>query len=252
MYVLWTAIGIWTSYSDSKAALFVGGLWYGTRDRLRAMIFPVYGIVTVAGACAIGLCVAVLVQRLRRRSAPRVDWSTWLPATAALLLVAVLVGTALAPSSRLPLRLALAARAPEGPSYVRTFDWLADHIDEGKVVAYDRHLEFMTWSYSDYGVPLLFGIPPLPAQTSEILDYDQRFHAWDWLVNNPNTSPAGCLVRKYGIQYVVTGKDRVPGIKAHYKRPLLAKSTRLTLVHSDGDLRVYRVNERGVACAGGT
>jgi hypothetical protein len=249
-------VGIWTSYSDSKAALFVGGLWYGTRDRLRAMIFPVYGIVAVAGACAIGMCVAAVVARLRRRSAERVpgrrDPYQWLPAAAALLLVVVLLGAALAPSSRLPLRLALAARAPDGPSYVRTFQWLAEHTDRGKVVAYDRHLEYMTWSYADYGVPLLFGIPPLPTQKVEIRDYAQRFDAWNWLVNNPDAPPAGCLVRKYGIQYVVTGKERVPGIVAHYKRPLLAKSTRLHLVHSDGGVKVYEVNELGMACAGGT
>ena len=270
MFVLWTAVGIWTSYSASKAALFVGGLWYGTRDRLRGMIFPVYGIVTVAGACAIGMAIAVLIGWLRRRlagqdsagrdsagrdsggrdSAGRVR--SWLPAATALALVVVLLGTALAPSSRLPLRLALAARAPDGPSYVRTFEWLAQHTDAGKVVAYDRHLEYMTWSYADYGVPLLFGIPPLPTQKLEIRDYEQRFEAWDWLVNNPAAPAAGCLVRKYGIQYVVTGKDRVPGNRAHYQRARLAKSTRLDLVHSDGDLRVYQVNADGMACAGGT
>jgi hypothetical protein len=252
MFVLWTAVGIWTSYSDSKAALFVGGLWYGTRDRLRVMIFPVYGIVTVAGACAIGMALAVLIGWLRRRTAGQVSWSTWLPAATALALVVVLLGAASAPSSRLPLRKALAARTPQGPSYVRTFDWLADNIDDGKVVAYDRHLEFMTWSYADYGVPLLFGIPPLPAQTAEIRDYAQRFQAWDWLVNNPTASPSGCLVRKYGIQYVVTGKVRVPGMRPHYQRARLAKSTRLTLVHSDGGLNVYEVNEEGMACPGGT
>lgn len=251
MLAMWTAVGIWTSYSDSKSALFVGGLWYGTRDRLRVMIFPVYGITTVAGACAIGMCVAVLIARLQRRSAARARWSSWLPAAAALVLVLVLVVTALAPASRRPLRQALAARAPEGPSYVRTFDWLAAHTDRGKVVAYDRHLEFMTWSYADYGVPLLFGIPPLPTQKAELHDYAQRFNAWDWLVNNPSAPAAGCLVRKYGIQYVVTGKERVPGIPAHYKRRLLAKSTRLDLVHSDGGLNVYEVNAQGMACAGG-
>ncbi|HEX8305006.1 MAG TPA: DUF6541 family protein [Jatrophihabitans sp.] len=252
MFVMWTAIGIWTSYSDSKAALFVGGLWYGTRDRLRAMIFPVYGIVTVAGACAIGLGVAVLVAWLRRRSAGRVSWAPWLPAVTALALVVVLVAAALAPASRRPLRKALAARTPAGPSYVRTFDWLAANIDEGKVVAYDRHLEFMTWSYADYGVPLLFGIPPLPAQKAEIRDYAQRFQAWDWLVNNPSASPSGCLVRKYGIQYVVTGKVRVPGMRPHYQRARLARSTTVKLVHSDGGVNVYEVNDQGMACPGGT
>ncbi|HEX8767166.1 MAG TPA: hypothetical protein VF714_02285, partial [Jatrophihabitans sp.] len=188
----------------------------------------------------------------QRDSARRAGWPAWLPAATALALVTVLVAAGVAPSSRLPLRLALAARTPDGPSYVRTFQWLADHTEEGKVVAYDRHLEFMTWSYADYGVPLLFGIPPLPAQKQEIQDYQQRFRAWDWLVNNPDAEPAGCQVRKYGIQYVVTGTDRVPGNQAHYKRALLAKSTRLTLVHRDGGLRVYQVNADGMACAGGT
>ena len=251
LFVLWTVVGMWTSYSSSKSALFVGSLWYGTRDRLRVMIFPVYGIATVAGACAIGLCGAALVTRLRRGSRESVSWASWagrLPTATASAIVVVLVGASWAPASRGLLRQALALRAPEGPSYARTFRWLADHTDRGKVVAYDRHLEFITWSYADYGVPLLFGIPPLVTRTVDVQDYVQRFDAWNWLVNNPDAPAAGCLVRKYGIQYVVTGTDRVPGIVPDYRRSLLAKSPRLKLVHQDGGLKVYAVNARGSNC----
>jgi hypothetical protein len=47
-------------------------------------------------------------------------------------------------------------------------------------------------------------------------------------------------------------QEKVPGIAAHYKRGLPAKSTRLHLEHSDGGLKVYSVNARGMACAGAT
>ena len=52
-YLVWTAIGIWTSVSGSAASLLLSGLWYGIRERVRTMILPVYGVLAVAGACAL-------------------------------------------------------------------------------------------------------------------------------------------------------------------------------------------------------
>ena len=72
---LWTAVGIWTSSSDSPAAMLLSGLWYGTRERVRTMILPVYGVLAVAGACALAIGVhrvagAALRRVARRRAAP--------------------------------------------------------------------------------------------------------------------------------------------------------------------------------------
>ena len=107
----------------------------------------------------------------------------------------------------------------------------------------------MTWSYADDGVRPLFGIPPL--RDEDRVDYDQRFRAWDWLVDNKGAPPAGCLVRRFAVQYVVVGDARVPGWPAHYSDRRLADSPRLDLVHRDGGLRVYAVNAAGRACPAG-
>lgn len=245
MWAVWTSIGIWTSVSGSGPSRSLAALWYGTPSRLATMILPVYGVLTVAG----GVGIAMLVQRK----------SGWLPSRlrslrssprsvpiAAVALVSALAILALVPSTWRPLRHDLARRTPIGSSYPHVFQWLAAHTPKGAVVAYDRHLEMMTWSYADYGVPLLFGIPPLVQANKH--DYAQRFEAWGWLVNNPHAAPAGCLVRKYGVVYVVVGQQRMPGIIADYVPARLADSPRLTVAHRDGALTVYAVNAAGSAC----
>jgi len=259
-YVTWTAVGIWTSSSDSPAAMLLSGLWYGTRERVRTMILPVYGVLAVAGACALAIGVhrvagatlrrAARRRPARRRAAPvRVASVASAAAVGALLLAGTVTAVALLPSTHDPLHAAFARRTPVGASYPRTFAWLARSTAPGSVVAYDRHLEMMTWSYADDGVRPLFGIPPL--RDEDRVDYDERLRAWDWLVDNRGAPPAGCLVRRFGVQYVVVGDARVPGWPAHYSRRRLADSPRLDLVHRDGGIRVYAVNAAGRACPAG-
>ncbi|MGI8882468.1 MAG: DUF6541 family protein [Jatrophihabitans sp.] len=249
MWVVWTAIGFWTSTSDDPASLFLSGLWYGTRERVRAMILPVYGVLLVAGACALGLCAFALYETVTRRSA------TWrraaLPAAvSAALVITTLVGLAATPPARKPLRQFLVDRAPKGITYPQTYQWLADHTAKGKVVAYDRNLEFLTWSWADYGVPFLYGIPPVDTTSKSWQDYTDRRFAWNWLTNFHDPSPAGCLVRRYGIEFVVVGDVRIPGWKATYSRAELAASPNVRLVHRDGGLKVYQVTSLGTSCTG--
>jgi hypothetical protein len=254
-YVAWTAVGIWTSSSDSPAAMLLSGLWYGTRERVRTMILPVYGVLAVAGACALAIGVHRVAGAALRRVAPRRAAPTRVASVAAaaavgaLLLAGTVTAVALLPHTRSPLHAAFARRTPLGASYPRTFAWLARSTAPGSVVAYDRHLEMMTWSYADDGVRPLFGIPPL--RDEDRIDYDQRFRAWDWLVDNKDAPPAGCLVRRFAVQYVVVGDARVPGWPTHYSRRRLAGSPRLDLVHRDGGIRVYAVNAAGRACPAG-
>lgn len=246
VWALWTAIGIWTSSSNSGPALALAGLWYGRPERLWTMFLPVYGVLAVAGAGAVGLIIQRVVTRARARSAR--SEASWLPAAVAAAVVTALVGLAAAPDTRLPVHADMARRAPAGSAYPAMFTWLARHTPPGDVVAYDRHLEFMTWSYADYGVPLLFGIPPLMPQNVE--DYFKgRYGAWYWLVNEPGAKPGGCFVQKYRIAYVVTGKARMPGWPAHYSRKRLAASPRVRLVYRTGDLNAYAVLPSGRACA---
>lgn len=248
MWALWTAVGIWTSVTNAQPARLIASLWYGVPSRLATMMLPVYGVMTVAGGYAIVLVIQGMAVRMPGRI--RAPLGTQRAVSAACVgVVAVLVVLAAAPSTWQPLRKDLARRTPIGSSYPRVFRWLAVHTPKGSVVAYDRHLELMTWSYADYSVPLLFGIPPLVPASK--LDYAQRFQAWGWLVNTPGIpATAGCLVRKYAIAYVVVGEARMPGVFADYSRARLARSPRLTLAHQDGAIRVYSVNAAATACAG--
>ncbi|NBE84531.1 DUF6541 family protein [Micromonospora rubida] len=244
--LVFTAIGIWTAASDSGSAMALSSLWYGVRERVRSMIFPVYGLLAVAGAVVIGLAVQWLASRLVSRAAA-LRGSGVPAAVAASVLVLALLGLGAAPSSWHPVRGAFKSRAPVGESYVQTFEWLAENTPPGATVAYDRHAEFMSWSYADYGVPLLFGIPPLPGLPKE--NYDQRWAAWNWLVDNKEADPAGCEVRRFDVGYVVVGSRRVPGTWArHYDRDRMAASGKLALAQEFGAIRIYRVTDAGRAC----
>ncbi|MEH0974166.1 DUF6541 family protein [Micromonospora sp. CPCC 205546] len=247
--VIWTAIGVWTTASDSTAAMTLSSLWYGVRERVRSMIFPVYGLLAVAGAVVLGIAVQWLLARVARRaeSLRRSDVPT---AVAAAALVVVLLGLAAVPASWQPLRGALKGRAPVGDSYVRTYEWLAENTPRGGTVAYDRHHEFISWSYADYEVPTLFGIPPLPGLPTE--NYDRRWDAWNWLVDNADARPAGCEVRRFNISYVVVGTRNMPGAwDKHYERKRLEASDRIELAQKFGRIRIYQVTEAGRSCAEG-
>ncbi|WP_270886435.1 DUF6541 family protein [Pedococcus sp. 5OH_020] len=243
--VVWTAIGIWTAYSTNPVATALSHLWYGIRERVRNMIMPVYGLTALAGAIAIGIVVWWLVSRLVH-AARGARTARWACAASAVLMLASLTAMAVQSPSRAPLRHDLLSRAPVGQSYARTYQWLAQHTARDRVVAYDRHLEFMTWSYADYDAPLLFGIPPLTA--SSLRNYDERYAAFEWLANSADVEPSGCLVRKYDIEYLAVGQRRMPGWSPHYSRARLAKSRNVELVHQDGRLRVFKVTDAGRAC----
>ncbi|MER5334829.1 DUF6541 family protein [Micromonospora sp. NPDC002717] len=248
--VVWTAIGVWTAASDSTAAMTLSSLWYGVRERVRSMIFPVYGLLAVAGAVVLGLAVQWLLTRVAAK-AGALRGSEAPTAIAAGVLVAVLLGLAAVPASWQPLRGAFKGRAPVGSSYEKTFEWLAENNPPGATVAYDRHHEFITWAYADYEVPLLFGIPPLPGLPTE--NYERRWDAWNWLVDNADARPAGCEVRQFNISYVVVGKRNMPGAwDKHYERERLEASDRLELAHTIGRISIYRVTEAGRSCATGS
>ncbi len=248
--LVWTALGIWTSYSSNPVALALSGLWYGIRERVRNMIMPVYGLTALAGACAIGLVLYWLVRRavgaLRgARFGPHLA-----SASAAVLFLSALTASAASADARIPLRDDLLSRSAVDAPYAKTWSWLRDHTDPGAVVAYDRHLEFMTWSYADYGTGLLFGIPPLTESSKR--DYEQRRAAFEWLAHTVGSRQSGCLVRKYDIEYLAVGKRRMPAWHATYSRARLSTSPNVRLVHRDGDLQVYQVTPEGRACAGAT
>ncbi len=248
--VVFTLIGFWTSASDSPAASTLSSLWYGVRERVRSMIFPVYGVLTVAGAVVLGLAIAWLASRTMAR-ARALHGSPVPAAVAAVLVVVTLLGLAAVPDSWQPLRGEMKRRAPVGKSYPAAYRWLAENTPPGSVVAYDRHREFMTWSYADYEVPLLFGIPPLPGLPPE--NYEKRWAAWHWLVDNKDAAPAGCEVRRLNISYLVVGKRRMPGTWArHYDPERMAATDRLTLAHEVGNIQIYQVTDAGRACTGTT
>ena len=248
LWVVWTAIGWWTSTSNSWPALFLSGLWYGLPERVWVMTLPLYGLTALAGACGLALAAVTVSPWVLRR--PRtVRYAAAASAVGALLLLVPLTALGVTGSARGNVRGHLAQFAPHGDSYQRTFQWLAAHTSRGNVVAYDRNADFITWSYADYRVPFLLGIPPVArTKSASWRDWVDRRKAWNWLVDRPGTAPSGCLVNKYAIEYLVVGGPRVPGWGHNYSRTRLANSPNVTLTRQDGGLEVYRVTAAGKAC----
>lgn len=254
--VLWTLIGIWTSVSGSSAARLLAGTWYEIVSRLLVMILPVYAVLAVAGAAAIGISVRRLSGPRRAGPAParpgvpvrpgrrRIAWTPTSVGAATLAVLAIVL--ALVPSSIEPTRADLATFSPVGPSYPAVYHWLADHTPPGHVVAWDLNRDFMTWAFPDQGVPVLFGITAV--DPSSIQNFHQRHEAFDWLVDDPGATRAGCLVRKFRISYLATGSRHVPGFPGRDQASRAAASTRLRLVHRDGPLRVYKVTRAALRC----
>ncbi|NES12954.1 MULTISPECIES: DUF6541 family protein [Micromonospora] len=245
--VVFTLIGIFTVASSSAPARILASLWYGDPERPRSMIFPVYGVLTVAGAVVLGLGIQWLLVRLVAR-ARTLRGSAVPAAVAASVVVLSLTSLALVSDTWRPLRKEMVRRAPVGPEYTRAFTWLAEHTPPGKVVAYDRNRQFMSWSYADYGTPTLFGIPPLEKAARN--NYTDRWRAFNWLVNNKKAPRnQGCTVRRFGIEYLVVGGRDYQGWDANYQQRRLDASERLTLVHREGHVRIYQVTDAGRACS---
>jgi len=254
-FVTWfviSALGLWTTYSTSGPAQFVAGLWYGNPERVKTMIRPCYSLLALAGACFLGYAAHWLASGLLRRMPRRSSWpksrlDRIRPSVAAGMAFFLVVSLlAIAPGAWRPVRSDFGHRYPHGASYPRVFQWLAANTDPGMSVAYDRHLEFMTWSYADYGVTPLFGIPPLDPQLQN--DYRDRMLAFKWLADSKNVKAAGCLVDRFRVQYVVVGGPNFPAWTQHYSSKRIVTSPRLQLVHRDGALRVYEVDEAGRRC----
>lgn len=244
LFVFWTAVGIWTSYSDDAVATHLAGLWYGGSERLRVMVLPIYATAAVAGFCVLALGLRWLVERVAgpRRWTPAV-----VPAVAALTVAGlVAIGLYVHRDPAVPLRQDLAERTAITPSYPRVFRWLAAHTGAGQVVAADRNVEFMVWSYADRGTGLLFGIPPLIAASKP--NAAARDAVWDWLVGNPGARPSGCDVRRFDVAYLVVGPKQMPGYVRDYDPARIASGPNLTLVHRDGAVTVYRVTAAAASC----
>jgi hypothetical protein len=249
-WAAWTALGIWTSVSSSPVAQFLASLWYGEPGRLRAMASPVQGVLAVAGACGIGLVACRLAAAIARRGRD-LRLETMAAGVAAVVLAVSLTGFAAVPRAHRILEKQYRQRAPVGADYTHVFQWLARHTAPGNVIAYNRNIDYMIWSYADYGVPGLFGISPRVRASGH--DNVQRQLAWIWLIGNRRVPPAGCLVRKYRIEYVVIGARHLPQPRTwnpamDYTRARLAATPNVTLVHSDHGIAVYQVTRAGMAC----
>jgi hypothetical protein len=244
--VLWTGIGIWTTTSDDAVAQGLAHLWYGGAPRLRDRVFPCFTLMVVAGACVAGVGLERAWRRLRSGSA---RWVAWLPSTAAAVVVVLLLALGTVPDASASLRTSLGVRTVDSAAYPRVFAWLHRHTAKDGVVVYNRNYEWMPWSYGDYGTKGLFGIGPVaPVRAAAS---NKRWAVWLVLTNTPNSAPAGCLVRRFDVEYLVTGPRHIPaGAGSQYRHVGAAQSPYLQLVHRDGGLRVYEITEAGRVCAG--
>ena len=244
-----TALGMWTSVSPF-AADHIGSLWYGTLERYRMMLIPLYGVLAVAGWTALGHALAWLARRASGGTNSRRVVSV-LPGLAVVVVIGVAVAS-WAPVSMTPLRSVLVRRSPQGPEFTRVMQWLADRTRPGQSLAVDHNIDLLSWAHGDYGVPSLFGLSPRTGPG--VADWAARYHVLQWLAATPGERPRGCDTRRYGVRYLASGPPILTSsiFDVSIDHAALGRSPNLRLVHSDGPMRVYEVTAAGRACIGGS
>lgn len=241
-----TALGIWTSASVF-AADHIGSLWYGTLERYRVMLIPVYGVVAVAGWSAAGLAVAWLVRQVARRS-DRERLGAALSGMAVLVAAGAVVVASSMPAGIDPVRGMFVKRSPQSPAFPVVMHWLADHSRPGQSVAFDHNIDLLSWAHGDYRVPSLYGLSPHIEPGAS--DWTTRYHVLQWLAGTPGVAPAGCATRRFNVRYLTSGPPILKSsiFAASFNHAKLGASPNVRLVFSAGPYQVYEVTKAALAC----
>jgi len=241
-HVFTIVLSVYLATSTSAFRDAVGGLFYGSPGRVMWANALAPAVLSVAGWTAL-LTMGVRAARRWRRNgspSPRAESRQHVIRGAPVVVLAVLAMLmAFQPVVR-DSPAAFAQHTPISPAYQRVGLWLTEHLPPGAVVADDLHRDFVTWMAVDQGVPVLKGLVPITESGQR--DWDQREKVWQVLTGFLTPS-VRCLEDRYHVQFVVVSSEHMPSGLRTYKQSGLAHSPYLRLVHGDGPLRVYEVND---------
>ncbi len=218
----------------------VAGMYYGDPRRPHWSSIVAPAVLAFAGANAVAWLAIWPFTTLRRLTregslARRVVAPLWV---VPVVVTALLTGLVAWAPDTWKANERLAARAlPNDDSYDKVGEWIKAR--GGGVVADDLHRDFVTWIYADTGVALLRGLVPLKGNADA--DWAERTRVWMTLTAT-RPGRGTCLPDPYDVRWVVVSENHMPAGRRSYNPMRVAQSPYLTLVHTEGKLKVYAVN----------
>lgn len=134
--------------------------------------------------------------------------------------------------------------SPVGSHEQAAFAYLQKHVQPGQRVLDDLDIHGDTWMFVDYGVPNVFGNPPLiglaPASWKERLYLRARM---------PDIATDGCvnhLLTKFNVAWVYFSKSRMFGGRIHVPLHDLETMPQFHLAFSSGGAYVFSIDRSGL------
>lgn len=241
IHVFTIVLSVYLATSNSAFRDAVGGLFYGSPERVIWSSALAPAVLSVAGWTALLTMGVHAARRWRpnRPPSPRAERQHVIRGAPVVAFAVLSMVIAFQPVVR-DSPAVFAWRTPISPAYQRVGLWLTEHLRPGAVVADDLHRDFVTWMAVDQDVPVLKGMVPITKSGQR--DWERREKVWRVLTGSVTPS-VRCLEDRYHVQFVVVSSEHMPSGRRTYEPSALAHSQYLRLVHGDGPLRVYQVND---------
>jgi hypothetical protein len=229
-YVLWLS---------SKLGPFVSlaNPWY--RDAVR-MEWDLLAL----GAIPVGVSLHAVFVALRHaaewRPAPGAAVRRHWTATAVATVIVVLAGfLAMRPPVFAASEFQKHQSSPADPDSRNAWRYLAQHIHAGQRVLDDLEAHGDLWMYADYGIPTLFGNPPLIGAASSL--WKQRLYLRGELRNIKTDPCVSDLINKFDVVYVFYSGRRLAGTRPRIHLTLLQQGQYFTQVFHEGTAWVFQI-----------
>jgi uncharacterized protein DUF6541 len=229
-YVLWLAgnLGPFVSLANP---------WYRNAVRIE---WDLYAL----GAIPVGVAMHAIFIGLRRVAAwrptqpatPTRHWTATVVAAVAVLLAGFL---AMRPPVLAASEFQKRLSSPAGPDSRAAWHYLAAHVRPGQRVLDDLEAHGDLWVYADFGVPTLFGNPPLIGAASD--SWKERLYLRGELRHIRTDPCVSDLINMFDVGYVFYSVNRIHGSYEQVSLALLQNRHYFDEVFHEGSAWVFRI-----------
>ena len=172
----------------------------------------------------------------RRRLRPGLQWASAVIAGTAVLVCTLIFASPPAQTVSTWLR---ANVSPVSSDSIASFRYLADHVRGNQRVLDDLENHGDLWMYIDYGVPTLFGNPPLIGLAPD--SWKQRLYLRGELSHIATNGCVADLLAKYHVAYVYYSGERMSGDRPRVRLTTLQDPRYFQEVFTRGATSVFKV-----------
>jgi hypothetical protein len=172
----------------------------------------------------------------RRRLRPGLQWASAVSAGTAVLICTLLFASPPADTVSTWLRTTV---SPVSSDSIASFRYLADHVRGNQRVLDDLENHGDLWMYVDFGVPTLFGNPPLIGLAPD--SWKQRLYLRGELSHIATNGCVADLLAKYDVAYVYYSGERMSGGRPRIRLTTLQDPRYFQKVFTRGETSVFKV-----------